>query len=74
MSTCYGPDTVLGTRDAAVNRTDTNHCPQSPCILVGVMGMTQVARRRGGPGCGAVPDLWAPGAGRPETESPPGPV
>lgn len=44
MSTYYGPDTVLGTKEAAVSRTHTNHCPQSPSILVGVMGLVQEAR------------------------------
>lgn len=63
MSTCCVPDTVLGTRDAEVDRTDTD----SACVWVGgVTGVIQEARdrHREVPGCGAVLDLGAPGAAR----------
>lgn len=44
MSTYYGPDTVPSTKEAAVSGTHRNPCPQSPSILVGVMGLVQEAR------------------------------
>lgn len=54
MSTYCMPDTVLGTGDAAVNKTDTNGCPRSPSILVGgVTGVLQEARPWEVPGRGA---------------------